>query len=51
MADEKDKSKCARDTCSCPPAQGSKFCGEECEEIARLKVMEISCSCHHADCV
>ncbi len=50
MADEKDKPKCARDTCDCPPAQGSKYCSEDCEHTARLHVMEISCTCHHPEC-
>lgn len=50
MADEKENTKCARDTCGCPPAQGSKYCGDDCERIFKLHVMEISCTCHHPEC-
>ncbi|HEX8265779.1 MAG TPA: hypothetical protein VF596_10260 [Pyrinomonadaceae bacterium] len=50
MADEKDKPKCARETCDCAPAQNSNFCSDECERITKLQVMEISCTCHHPEC-
>ena len=50
MADESNKAKCARETCGCPPAQDSKFCCDDCERIAKLQVMEISCTCHHPEC-
>ena len=50
MADERPKNKCARETCGCPAAEGSKYCGEECEDAAKNIHFEISCSCHHPDC-
>jgi hypothetical protein len=50
MADEKGQAKCARDTCGCPPAQGSKYCSEECEDAHKVHMMEIGCTCHHPDC-
>jgi hypothetical protein len=50
MADEKTQNKCARETCSCPAEKGSKYCSEECEDAAKVHMMEIGCTCHHADC-
>ena len=50
MADEKPKNKCARETCGCPAAEGSKYCSEECEDAAKNIHFEISCSCHHPEC-
>ena len=50
MADERPKNKCARETCDCPPAEGSKFCSEECEDASKTIHFEISCTCHHPDC-
>jgi hypothetical protein len=50
MADEKTQNKCARETCGCPAAQGSKYCSEECEDAAKVHMMEIGCTCHHPDC-
>ncbi|MET0623834.1 MAG: hypothetical protein ABW250_12690 [Pyrinomonadaceae bacterium] len=50
MADERQKSKCARETCDCPPAEGSKYCSEECEDASKVHMMEIGCTCHHPDC-
>jgi hypothetical protein len=50
MTNEENNSKCARETCGCPAEQGSKYCGEECEEVAKVKMMEIGCTCHHPEC-
>jgi hypothetical protein len=50
MADNKTNAKCARDTCGCPPAQGSKYCSEECEDAHKSIKFEIGCSCHHPEC-
>ena len=50
MADESKASKCARDTCGCPAASDSKYCSEECEDAAKVHMMEIGCTCHHPDC-
>ena len=49
MADEQKK-KCARETCGCPASEGSKYCSEECEDAAKVHMMEIGCTCHHPDC-
>jgi hypothetical protein len=50
MADERPKTKCARETCGCAAEEGSKYCGEECADAAKNIHFEISCSCHHPDC-
>jgi hypothetical protein len=50
MAEETMQKKCARETCSCPAAKDSKYCGEECEDAAKVHMMEIGCTCHHTDC-
>lgn len=51
MADEKtQQNKCARATCGCPAEKGSKYCSEECEDAAKVHMMEIGCTCHHPDC-
>ncbi|MDT5156966.1 MAG: hypothetical protein QOC99_3934 [Acidobacteriota bacterium] len=50
MADESKQKKCARETCGCPAASDSKYCSEECEDAAKVHMMEIGCTCHHADC-
>jgi len=50
MADEKTQNKCARETCGCPAARDSKYCSEECEDAAKVHMMEIGCTCHHPDC-
>jgi hypothetical protein len=50
MAEERRQSKCARETCGCPAAQGSKYCSEECEDASKVHMMEIGCTCHHPDC-
>jgi predicted nucleic acid-binding Zn ribbon protein len=33
---EEQSSKCARETCGCPTAEGSKFCSEECEDAVKV---------------
>ncbi|HEY0077004.1 MAG TPA: hypothetical protein VGB73_00035 [Pyrinomonadaceae bacterium] len=50
MADNEQKNKCARETCGCPAARDSKYCGEECEDAAKVRMMEIGCTCHHPEC-
>jgi hypothetical protein len=50
MTNEENKTKCARETCGCPPVEGSAYCCEECEEAAKVKLMEIGCTCRHPDC-
>ena len=50
MADESQQKKCARETCGCPAADGSKYCSEECEDASKVHMMEIGCTCHHPDC-
>ena len=50
MANGEDKATCARETCGCPPAQDSKYCGEECEDAAKVSMMEIGCTCRHPEC-
>ncbi len=50
MADEQRNNKCARDTCLCAAAEGSKYCSEECEDAVKVHIMEIGCSCHHQQC-
>jgi hypothetical protein len=50
MAEERRDSKCARETCGCPAAQGSRYCSEECEDASKVHMMEIGCTCHHPDC-
>ena len=50
MADEKTKTTCARETCGCPPEKDSEYCGEECEDAAKVNMMEIGCTCHHPEC-
>jgi hypothetical protein len=48
MADEQKNRQCQRATCTCPAAKGSKYCGEEREDAAKVHLMEIGCTCHHA---
>ncbi len=50
VANEENKGKCGRETCGCPPAKDSKYCSEECENAAKVKMMEIGCTCHHPEC-
>jgi hypothetical protein len=50
MTNEQKNQKCHRATCSCPAAEGSKYCSEECEDAAKVHLMEIGCTCHHAAC-
>ena len=50
MANDKNKDKCARETCGCPPAKDSTYCSVECEDAAKVNMMEIGCTCHHPEC-
>ena len=49
MTDEENKNKCARATCGCAAAEDSEYCGEECEDAAKVQIM-IGCTCHHPEC-
>lgn len=49
MADQ-DTNKCAHPACDCPHEEGSKYCGEYCENAEKSGVIEIGCSCEHDDC-
>ena len=50
MADDKRGGKCGREACGCPPAEDSDYCGRECEDAAKVRMMEIGCSCGHPEC-
>ena len=50
MAENKRDGKCGRETCGCPPAEDSDYCGRECEDAAKVHMMEIGCTCHHPEC-
>jgi two-component system cell cycle response regulator DivK len=50
MTNEENKNKCARETCGCQAGEDSKYCGEECEDAAKVQMMEIGCTCHHPEC-
>jgi hypothetical protein len=43
-----DKNKCANEVCSCPPAEGSKYCSVYCEDTRA--VTTLSCDCKHLSC-
>ncbi|MCU1264437.1 MAG: hypothetical protein JWM21_755 [Acidobacteria bacterium] len=45
-----DKTTCAHPACDCAPEEGSKYCGEYCEEAEKAKVLEIGCGCQHDGC-
>ena len=45
---EKKIEKCAHPGCSCPAAQGAKYCSDYCESIG--KQPSIACECSHAEC-
>jgi hypothetical protein len=45
MAEEK---KCAHDSCCCPPAPGSKYCSNFCEDSRKLTTL--TCDCGHECC-
>jgi hypothetical protein len=49
MAD-KENAKCAHPACGCPREEGSKDCGEYCEEAEKAGVLEIGCGCEHDGC-
>ncbi len=50
MTSEENNKKCGRETCGCPAAEGSAYCCEECAEAAKVKMLEIGCTCHHPKC-
>ena len=50
MADEEKKDKCGRETCGCPPEKDSRYCSVECEDAAKVNMMEIGCTCQHPEC-
>ncbi len=45
MADEK---KCAHEGCTCPPAEGSKYCSTYCEDSKGFQTL--ACDCKHLAC-
>ena len=47
---EAPNNKCAHPACDCPPEEGSKYCGEYCENAEKSRVTEIGCSCEHDAC-
>ena len=47
MADTKTE-KCDHPACSCPRAEGSKYCGAYCEGAAG--VPSVVCECGHDNC-
>ncbi len=47
---ENEKNKCAHPACDCRPEEGSKYCGEYCENAEKSGVMEIGCGCEHDGC-
>lgn len=36
MAENQNKNKCAHPACDCPREEGSKYCGEYCENAEKL---------------
>lgn len=40
--------KCAHPACDCPPAKGSRYCGDYCKDTR--KSLELSCNCRHPGC-
>jgi len=40
--------KCAHPNCTCPPAEGSKYCSPYCENAK--DIAEAFCECGHAGC-
>jgi hypothetical protein len=43
-----DAKKCAHPACSCIPANGQKYCSEQCADVK--KMTEITCQCDHPSC-
>ena len=42
------KDKCAHPNCTCPAAEGSKYCSTYCSDAK--DTTEVFCECGHADC-
>lgn len=47
---EEQKNPCKHPTCSCQASEGSKYCGEYCEDAEKSGVLEIGCGCEHGPC-
>jgi hypothetical protein len=45
-----DDGKCEHDGCSCPVADDSSYCSQQCENADDSDMVEISCGCGHASC-
>lgn len=50
MANEENTTTCARETCGCRPEKDSEYCCEQCQDAAKVQMMEIGCTCHHPEC-
>ncbi len=50
MTENQNKNKCTHPACDCQREEGSKYCGEYCENAEKSGVMEIGCSCEHDSC-
>ena len=47
---EEQTNTCAHPACDCPRQEGSKYCGEYCEDAEKARVNEIGCGCEHDAC-
>jgi hypothetical protein len=48
MADEQEKKECKHPACSCPVAEGQKYCSSICEGAGDTTT--IDCDCGHPEC-
>ncbi len=48
MSDHKEAKKCAHESCNCMAAEGSKYCGNYCEDSKGFTTL--SCKCGHEAC-
>lgn len=48
MTKKQDTDMCQHPGCSCPRAEGSKYCSAYCE--AAKDTAELTCECGHPDC-
>lgn len=42
--------KCAHEMCSCPKANDSDYCSQQCSDAAGADVTGIMCECGHPGC-
>lgn len=47
--DVAEQNKCAHPICTCPAAEGSKYCSPNCE--AAKGQTDIACDCGHSGCL